>query len=201
MIMSRHIVPCANFRGVDHGKSLSDEDNERLRQVVRELLNSERFNGNQTRLGKELGKSQPWVSRFISGINGSSYQVALRVAELSGRPLNQILELDLTSSTVADGAVSRYPNAQAAAVFARSRGISEEAIEAVLTDQLMSDRDPSPDEWLQEMMRCELELRGKIKPVEVDWEAKKASSRPRWPIKLLAKLYPLQPPSLTILNT
>ena len=152
----------------------SDAENERIRALIHENLGQGLRWVTKVEVAKAIGISGPSLSRILQG-KGASLSTAEGLAKALGQSLDWVLGRDMSGA--------RYPNAQAAAVFARSRGISEEAIEAVLTDQLLSDHDPSPDEWLQEMMRMDLELRGKIQPVRVDWEAKKASSRPRWPTK------------------
>lgn len=63
-----------------HGRDLSDAQNERLRPLMRELVKKM---GNQTDVGRLVGMGQPAISGFLSGRQGTSYSVAIRVCRLS----------------------------------------------------------------------------------------------------------------------
>lgn len=70
-------------------RDLTDEQNKRLRPIVRELLRSQ-FEENQTRFAKEIEWSQPGVSRFLAGNLGMSVQRAVRVCEMAGVDVSEI---------------------------------------------------------------------------------------------------------------
>ena len=54
-----------------HSKSLPSEHNERLRGVVRELVDGE-FQGNASRAAKAFGVTQSLVSEFLAGARGAN---------------------------------------------------------------------------------------------------------------------------------
>ncbi len=74
------------------GKSLSPEQNARVREAVRALL--PRYDDNITALARQLGISQAGLSSFLSGRTGAGFQLGTAVARM--------LRISLTALT--DGA-------------------------------------------------------------------------------------------------
>ncbi|MEP7124704.1 MAG: helix-turn-helix transcriptional regulator [Byssovorax sp.] len=110
-------------------RSLSPEQNERVVGYVRELL--KRYHGNQSELAPRLGVTQPTISGIVGGRQTTSYQVALRVAELLGLDEREVLHGIKPAAPVA---LKSNPR-QAAAVLAREDGVYEGAIESVLAEE------------------------------------------------------------------
>lgn len=71
------------------GKSLTEEQNERVRAAVQALL--PRFNNNRTALAKHLGVSQPVMSLFLNENTGAGFQFAFAVAQELGITLDELL--------------------------------------------------------------------------------------------------------------
>lgn len=71
------------------GRSLTDDENERVRAAVRTLL--AKHDDNQSVLAPKIGYKQPSLSSFLQGRNGAGYKVARKVADLIGLPLDQLL--------------------------------------------------------------------------------------------------------------
>lgn len=66
---------------------------ERYRSVLRSVLMT-RFDGNQTRLGEAIGLSQSGVSQQLSGKNGPALETLLRLSELAGMSVAEVLTGD-----------------------------------------------------------------------------------------------------------
>lgn len=72
------------------GKSLTPEQNARVREAVRELL--PRHGSVITALAKALGITQAGLSSFLSGRTGAGLQLATAVARAEGVSLNALLD-------------------------------------------------------------------------------------------------------------
>lgn len=72
---------------VQRGRDLTDEQNERVRALVRRLLRDEP----QLRLAPRLGLKQPALSGFLSERQGTSYSVARRAAQIAGVDVDALL--------------------------------------------------------------------------------------------------------------
>lgn len=70
------------------GKSFSDEQNARIRDAAKRLLDRYRTT---VALAKELGVAQPTVSNFLSGKNGAGPEIALKIAAASGMSLDELI--------------------------------------------------------------------------------------------------------------
>lgn len=110
-------------------KGLSDEQNERLRGYVREVL--KRYNGSQSELAPRIGMSQPAISAFLSGRQGTTYRVVERVAALLKIEEREVLHgvKDLASTIAAT-----HPKLEAARL-AQDDGVYAAAIQSVLDEE------------------------------------------------------------------
>lgn len=146
------------------GKSLTREQNDRLREHMRELLR--RHDGNQSALAPKLGVTQSTISAFTArdSRQGSSLNVAMRVAELLGKDVNEVLGLPMAAKRVVD-LDDRYPNRAEAIAIARRDGFAEEAIAAVQGDRGKSTEDQLVTEWLMAIREEHLRLRRSLPAV------------------------------------
>lgn len=71
------------------GKSLRDDQNERVRAIVRELVAKE-FAGNATAAARALGVRQSLVSEFLSGARGAGPKLINGIAEHTGRSIDDL---------------------------------------------------------------------------------------------------------------
>lgn len=70
-------------------RDLTDEQNERVRTLVRELLKREGMT--QVKLAPALGLKQPALSGFLASRQGTSYSTARRAAKLAGVEVEDVL--------------------------------------------------------------------------------------------------------------
>ena len=70
-------------------KSLRPEQNERLREIVRDLIATD-FRGSATALAKALGVTQPLVSEFLSGGRGAGPKFIQALADVTGRSIDDL---------------------------------------------------------------------------------------------------------------
>lgn len=70
-------------------RDLTDEQNERVRDLVRELLRRE--GNSQTSLAPRLGMRQPALSGFLARRQGTSYAMATRAARLAIVSVDDVL--------------------------------------------------------------------------------------------------------------
>jgi transcriptional regulator with XRE-family HTH domain len=129
-------------------KALTPEQNERLRDAVRDLLR--RHDGNQTVLAPKLGVSQSTLSGFIGGRQGTSYAVAGRVADL--------LRVDERELLHGRAPLAARDNRTIAADLARDDGISETAISSVLAEEFKPGDPRTVLFWAFRMKQREMEL-------------------------------------------
>jgi len=125
-------------------RDLSDEQNQRLRTTVKEDLCT--LVPKQLHLAKLLGASQGNLSDFLDGKKGGSAALALRVAFLLDRPVEEILGVRRMPGLV-DANGRRYPTRILAARAAYLDGIDVRRIEAVLSASLDHAGDPGADAW------------------------------------------------------
>lgn len=79
-------------------RDLSDEQNEKVREVLKRLMSG----SNQTDVAARLGADQSTLSKFISGAQGTSVKRAIAIYSLASEPLDDLLGLDLRPLLVAD---------------------------------------------------------------------------------------------------
>lgn len=70
-------------------KSLRPEQNERLREIVRDLI-ARNFAGNGTAAAKALGVTQGLVSEFLSGGRGAGPKLIQGLADYTGRSIDDL---------------------------------------------------------------------------------------------------------------
>lgn len=70
-------------------KSLRPEQNERLREIVRDLIAKD-FKGSATAAAKALGVTQPLVSEFLSGGRGAGPKLIQALADITGRSIDDL---------------------------------------------------------------------------------------------------------------
>lgn len=128
------------------GKSLTFEQNERARELVRELL--KRYEDNQSELAKALGVKQPTISAFINiKRQGTSFHVVAKAAELLGRDVRDVLGLPKMSGEARFDESDPKPNRARTIYAAQLLGIEEEDLECVR--RLSVADDPTPLWWFR----------------------------------------------------
>ena len=125
-------------------RDLSDEQNEKLRSTVREYLCS--LVPKQLHLSKLLAVSQGNLSMFLDGRKGGSAALALRVAFLLDRPVEDILGVRRMPGLI-DEHEKRYPTRILAARAAFLDGVDRRRIQAALSASLDPKGDPGADAW------------------------------------------------------
>lgn len=70
-------------------KSLRPEQNERLRGIVRELIDRD-FDGNGTAAAKAFGVAQGMISEFLSGGRGAGPKLIQGIADYTGRSIDDL---------------------------------------------------------------------------------------------------------------
>lgn len=127
-------------------RDLSDEQNQRLRETVKQDLCT--LVPKQLHLSKLLGASQGNLSDFLDGKKGGSAALALRVAFLLDRPVEEILGVRRMPGLIDENG-RRYPTRILAARAAYLDGIDTRRIQAVLSANLDHAGDPGADAWRQ----------------------------------------------------
>ncbi len=74
------------------GKSLTPEQNQRVRDVVRELLALPKYGGNVTALSRDLGISQAGLSSFLSARTGAGMQLATALSRMKGWTIGHLMD-------------------------------------------------------------------------------------------------------------
>jgi hypothetical protein len=130
---------------------LGHVQNVRLRALIRnELLTKV---PKQLHLAPLLGMHQGNLSRFLDGRVGVGAGVALRVAFLLDRSLDDVLGID-SDETLTDPEEHRYPSRILAARSAYLDGVPVEQIRSVLSSSLRYDEDPGA-QWWSKLMHLE----------------------------------------------
>lgn len=124
-------------------KGLSQEQNERVRAIVRELLKAE--DQNQVQLAKKLGVTQSAISSFISGRQGTSYVLVERIAKLANKSEWEILGKQPPS-------LFKTPR-EIAAELAREHGVDEHAIASVMAEEITPENRQRSTLWWADRMR------------------------------------------------
>jgi hypothetical protein len=128
--------------------SLGHAQNVRLRTLIREELLTRI--PKQLHLAPLLGMNQGNLSRFLDAKVGVQAAVAMRVAFLLDRPIEDVL--GATSAAVLnDEEEARYPSRILAARAAYLDGVPLEQIKAVLSSTLRFEEDPGAQWWLKLM--------------------------------------------------
>jgi hypothetical protein len=153
---------------------LTDEQNARLRQIVRTELCTRV--PRQVPLAKLLGVAQGNLSKFLDNEVGGSAALVLRVAALLNRSVEDVLGAS-TPPDLVDQQESRYPSRILAARAAYFDGIPLEQIRAVLASSLRFDGDPGSERWLAMMKDEQFVRRGNKK--DTTWALDQV--RPGWP--------------------
>lgn len=171
------MIPIAKVCPVN-SKSLSPQQNERLREELRRIVDVE-FKGNKTHAGKALGISQSYVTEILAGRRGFGQTVLNAMADHTGRSMD---ELSGRAPARATGEVrieydERYPNLARAIAFMHGL-VSDLAVARVRTMALKSDQDMTQKEWADELEAEERRIkRERTDPAATD--AEKARSRAR----------------------
>lgn len=71
------------------GKALKHEQNERLRQIVRDLVDKD-FAGNTTAASRALGVTQPLLSELLAGGRGAGPKLIQGLADYTGRSTDDL---------------------------------------------------------------------------------------------------------------
>jgi transcriptional regulator with XRE-family HTH domain len=89
MFVATDTVAEATVELVTASKSLPIESNERLRALVRELLET-RAAGNITAFARELKVTGPYLNEFLSGKRGAGAKLLTALADYTGRTLDDL---------------------------------------------------------------------------------------------------------------
>ena len=81
--------PSYATRMATNSKSLPDEQNERLRGIVRELVARE-FQGNASHAARAFGVTQSLVSEFLAGARGAGPKLLGGIATHTGRSIDEL---------------------------------------------------------------------------------------------------------------
>jgi plasmid maintenance system antidote protein VapI len=136
---------------------LDPGQNARLRAIVRNELLSRV--PTQLHLAPLLGMHQGNLSRFLDGKVGVGAAIALRIAFLLNRSLDDVLGIN-SAETLTDAEEHRYPSRILAARSAYLDGVSVEQIRSVLSSALRYDQDPGAQWWLKLMHMKRFAKRG-----------------------------------------
>ena len=133
--------------GTGSSRDLTDEQNERLREILRPLVGrSGDLPYTQTSLGKAIGLSQAHVSGFLSGTRGLSIVAALRALDLVGVDPRTVLG---DSLPLASSSTDRYPHR--AAAIERMAGLwSHRTVQLLRSMVLLRATDPTEREWIEQ---------------------------------------------------
>jgi hypothetical protein len=131
----------------------TDAQNSKLRAIVESELCSRV--PRQLHLAPFLGVTQASLSRFLDGSTGASAALAMRVASLLNRSVEDVLGVTEVPAFV-DDQEARYPSRILAARSAYLDGVPLKHIHAVLSASLDFDGDPGPVWWLKMMTEGEL---------------------------------------------
>ena len=164
-------------------KNLTDQQNARLRSIVKRELCS-RIPA-QLHLAPLIGITQASLSRFLDGQTGLGAAVALRIAFLLGRTVEDVLGLEKDAGFV-DPQEERYPSRLLTARAAYLDGCPIANIRAALATSLRFDGDPGPRWWRKMMEDGHLAEPGSkqdtdwaVSQVQVDWTKSAKRGRPR----------------------
>ena len=160
-------------------RDLSDEQNEKLRATVKHQLCS--LVPKQYHLSKLLGVSQGNLSKFLDGSKGGSAALALRVAFLLDRPVEEVLGVRRVPGLIDDNG-KRYPTRILAARAAYLDGVDPRRIQSALSAILSPKGDPGADAWRKMMVSGDLAQPGTKE--DTDWaiEVVRAGNAPKKPI-------------------
>lgn len=135
------------------GKPLTPDQNDRARQALRTLL--KRHDDSQTVVAKKLGVSQPTLSAFLSGRQGTSYTIVVRLALFLGIDASDILGTTSAQTLPTSAEASR----QLAAELAKQDGVQLAAVLSVLSEPIEADQgDVSVLWWIDRMRWREREM-------------------------------------------
>ena len=159
-------------------RDLSDEQNDKLRAAVKEQLCT--LVPKQLHLSKLLAVSQGNLSNFLDGRKGGSAALALRVAFLLDRPVEEILGVRRMPGLIDDNG-KRYPTRILAARAAFLDGVDPRRIQAALSASLSPKGDPGADAWRKMIASGYLAESGS--KADTDWaiELVRTGSKPRKP--------------------
>ncbi|HEX2872263.1 MAG TPA: hypothetical protein VHP33_13420 [Polyangiaceae bacterium] len=146
---------------------LGHGQNARLRAIIKsELLTRV---PTQLHLAPLLGMPQGNLSRFLDGKVGVGATVALRVAFLLNRSLDDVLGIG-AADTLSDPEEHRYPSRILAARAAYLDGVPVAQIRSVLSSSLRYDQDPGAQWWSKLMHLKRFAKRGNKQ--DTDWALK-----------------------------
>jgi hypothetical protein len=147
--------------------SLGHAQNARLRTLVRDELLARV--PKQLHLAPLLGMHQGNLSRFLDGKVGVQASVALRIAFLLDRSLDDVLGAG-AATVLHDPEEGRYPSRILAARAAYLDGVPVAQIKAVLSSSLRFDEDPGAQWWQRLMHQKRFAKRGNKQ--DTDWALK-----------------------------
>jgi plasmid maintenance system antidote protein VapI len=147
--------------------SLGHEQNARLRTLVREELLTKV--PTQLHLAPLLGMHQGNLSRFLDGKVGVQAAVAMRIAFLLNRSIDDVLGAN-SASVLRDPEETRYPSRILAARAAYLDGVPVAQIQAVLSSTLRYEEDPGAKWWAKLINQKRFAKRGNRQ--DTDWALK-----------------------------
>lgn len=135
------------------GKSLSQDENARVVESVRELLT--RFEGNQTKLAPNLGIKQPTLSALLRGQHQAGYALARRVAMLQRVDVDVLLSGKIPQDV--------YPN-RAKVIAMLSDELDPSVISKVAAIDMGDDGDQKKWWWADVLISEQVRFDAKSKP-------------------------------------
>lgn len=130
--------------------ALTEEQNERVRKVLRELVDV-RFGGQTSHLALEIDVDQSTLSGFLSRRQGTSFRVAERVAALAGRSVTEILTGEAPSKSKTLAVEDEYPSRARVLAMAEAKGVDKAAIAGLRVERLKGP-DPGDDFWTKRLV-------------------------------------------------
>ena len=153
--------------------SLGHTQNARLRTLLREELLTRV--PKQLHLAPLLGMHQGNLSRFLDGKVGVQATIALRIAFLLNRSIDEVLGAG-SMTVLKDREEARYPSRILAARAAYLDGVPIEQIKAVLSSTLRYEQDPGAQWWQRLMNQKRFAKRGNKQ--DTDWALKQLPAPP-----------------------
>jgi transcriptional regulator with XRE-family HTH domain len=152
-----------------HGKSVEPEVAFYLQHRLRDLLATPGIAANV--IAEQAGVTKGQISQLKNHAVGVGWRTLKGMSDVLGMSVDEIeaaakkwakQNAGVLQANAPDTRIdlrTRLPNRQLAAIVARRSGVEEEAIEAVLMWALKSNGDPSPLEWLEDMLGMARRLR------------------------------------------
>jgi transcriptional regulator with XRE-family HTH domain len=172
-----------------HAKSVQTEVSLYLQFRLRDLLASGKLDANT--IAEKAGVTKGQISQLKNHAVGVGWKTLKGMGEVLGMSVDEIEAAsskwakqhgDLLKTAIEEPKVElpeRYPNRLLAAEVARRSGISEQAINSVMSWSLKSRQDPNPLEWLEDIRSEERRMRRDVNAERAASQAEALRERTR----------------------